>query len=78
MPLLTKRLFWLERELAHDMWELATEYDYIGRRHYYQELAIVPDAQLPDIYRGPEDGPHVVTTRRTRVHIRMKRRHKKK
>ena len=21
------------------MWELATEYDYIGRRHYYQELA---------------------------------------
>ena len=39
MPLLTKRLFWLERELAHDMWELATEYDYIGRRHYYRELS---------------------------------------
>ena len=39
MPLLTKRLFWLERELAHDMWELVSEYDYAGRRHYYQELA---------------------------------------
>ena len=39
MPLLTQRLFWLERELAHDMWELVSEYDYAGRRHYYQELA---------------------------------------
>ncbi|CAH0376939.1 unnamed protein product [Pelagomonas calceolata] len=39
MPLLTKRLFWLERELAHDMWELVSEYDYAGRRHYYQELS---------------------------------------
>ena len=29
----------LERELAHDMWELVSEYDYAGRRHYYQELA---------------------------------------
>jgi hypothetical protein len=32
MPLLTKRLFWLERELAHDMWELVSEYDYIAGR----------------------------------------------
>ena len=39
MPLLTQRLFWLERELAHDMWELVSEYDYAGRRHYYQELS---------------------------------------
>ena len=39
MPLLTKRLFWLERELAHDMWELASSTITLGRRHYYQELA---------------------------------------
>lgn len=39
LPLLTQRLYWLEGELGHDMWEMVTEYQYVGRRHYYQELA---------------------------------------
>ena len=38
LPLLVKRMIWLERELSHDVFELVTEFQYAQRRHFYVEL----------------------------------------
>lgn len=38
LPLLTDRLMWLEKELSHDVFVLASEYEFQRRRPFYEQL----------------------------------------